>query len=106
MNLANLSNRTKAFALAVFAALVCVAAPQLMAIPVPAAPYDTMGGQAYDIIFNKGYDSGIGYIAAGMMGLYAFMQLKNNWKESAGYGAGATGIALLPGIVTTLGFVF
>lgn len=106
MNLANMSNRTKTFFTALFVAVLAVAAPSLMAITAPTAPYDTMGAQAYDIIFNKGYDTGFGYIAAGMLGLYAFLQLKNNWKEAAGYGAGATGVALLPGIVTTLGFMF
>lgn len=88
---------------------LCVAAsiaPEVVAITAPTAPYDTMGGQAYDIIFNKGYDSGIGFVIAGAMGLWGFMQLKSNWKETAGYGAGATGVALLPGIVTTLGFTF
>ncbi|MFD1620488.1 hypothetical protein [Thalassotalea marina] len=86
--------------------VAAVLSPQLMAITAPSAPYTTMGAQAYDIIFNKGYDSGLGYVIAGAMGLWGFLQLKSNWKETAGYGAGATGVALLPGIVTTLGFVY
>lgn len=104
----NLENfkKTKRIAALIALCTVAIAAPQVIAITAPTAPYDTMGGQAYDIIFNKGYDSGIGFVIAGAMGLWGFMQLKSNWKETAGYGAGATGVALLPGIVTTLGFTF
>jgi len=99
-------NKTKKIASLLALCAIAVVAPQVVAITAPTAPYDTMGGQAYDIIFNKGYDSGIGFVIAGAMGLWGFMQLKSNWKETAGYGAGATGVALLPGIVTTLGFTF
>ncbi len=95
----------KLLALAVVLAMAAMV-PEVVAITAPTAPYNTMGGQAYDIIFNKGYDSGFGFVIAGAMGLWGFMQLKNNWKETAGYGAGATGVALLPSIVTTLGFTF
>ena len=65
-----------------------------------------MGAQAYDIIFNKGYNSGLGYVVAGAMGLWGFMQLKSNWKESVGWGAGATGVGVLPSIVTAFGFMY
>jgi hypothetical protein len=99
-------DKTQKIALMIAVSAVVVAAPAVVAITAPTAPYNTMGGQAYDIIFNKGYDSGIGFVIAGAMGLWGFMQLKSNWKETAGYGAGATGVALLPGIVTTLGFTF
>jgi len=98
--------KTQKIASALGLCLVAAIAPEVVAITAPTAPYNTMGGQAYDIIFNKGYDSGIGFVIAGAMGLWGFMQLKSNWKETAGYGAGATGVALLPNIVTTLGFTF
>jgi hypothetical protein len=101
-----LMSLTKVTGLTALAIMAAMFSMELFAITAPTAPYNTMGGQAYDIIFNKGYDSGMGYVIAGAMGLWGFMQLKSNWKETVGYGAGATGVALLPGIVTTLGFMY
>ena len=64
-----------------------------------------MGGIVYDIIFNKGYDSGLGYVIVGVLGTLGFLQMKENWKGAAGLGGAATGVAILPTIITTLGFI-
>ena len=99
-------SQTKRFGAALLACVAVGFAPDLFALTAPTAPYDTMGAQAYDIIFNKGYNSGLGYVVAGAMGLWGFMQLKSNWKESVGWGAGATGVGVLPSIVTAFGFMY
>jgi hypothetical protein len=101
-----LHNQNKRIGAALLACIAVAAAPAVFALTAPTAPYNTMGAQAYDIIFNKGYNSGLGYVLAGGMGLFGFMQLKNNWKEAVGWGAGATGVGVLPSIVTAFGYMY
>lgn len=72
------------------------------AATAPADP-NSLGGQAYELFFTQAYDSGIAYIISGCMMLFGFMQLKTNWKETAGFGVGAGGVATLPGILTAIG---
>lgn len=64
---------------------------------------NSLGGQAYDLFFNQMYDSGIAFIISGALGLFGFMQIKENWKQALGYGAGAGGVAGLPTMLTALG---
>lgn len=69
------------------------------------APTDlnSLGGQMYDLFFNQGYDSGVAYVLSGALGVFGFMQIKQDWKQAMGYGVGAGGLAGLPAILTALG---
>ena len=66
---------------------------------------DTIGYQIYDIVFNNIYASGLQYVIAACMLLWAGMQVKANWKEAVGWGIGAMVIAALTTILTGLGAV-
>lgn len=64
---------------------------------------NSLGGQAYDLIINQGYESGIGYVIAGGLIVWGLMGLKTDWKDSAYKGVGGAGVAGLPAILTAFG---
>ena len=79
---------------------------QAMAVTAPSEDLsDTIGYQIYDIVFNNIYNSGLQYVIAGCLLLWAGMQVKQNWKEAVGWGIGAMVIAALTTILTGLGAV-
>lgn len=85
-------------------AMFCFVSTQAMAFEAPTGDeLNTMGGQAYDLIFNQAYDSGLGYIIAGGLIVWGLMGLKTDWKDSAYKGVGGAGVAGLPSILTAFG---
>lgn len=104
-NLSTLKRKMSLKKAAVVTALSTLAATVSTSAVAMTAPANTnsFGGQAYDLIINQGYSSGLGYVIAGGLLVWGFMGLKTDWKDSAYKGVAGTGVATLPAVLTGLG---
>ncbi|NQY62911.1 MAG: hypothetical protein HRT38_04145 [Alteromonadaceae bacterium] len=96
-----LSKKTAA-SISVLATLVSTISTSALAMTAP-DNVNSFGGQAYDLIINQGYSSGLGYVIAGGLLVWGFMGLKTDWKDSAYKGVAGTGVATMPAVLTGLG---
>lgn len=72
------------------------------AVTAPTAT-NSIGAQAYNLVFTQGYASGLGYVIAGILLVVGFINIKQDWKQALAWAIGAAGVGGLPAILTALG---